>query len=226
MNFVCNVSEDNVRDVPRMKLRLKPFAGKSFSQDILCDTGATRSIMSRSIANKFKLPINTGVKVLLKAANGAYIAVDGITELQVMQGMKVIHILEVAVSPVVSDFIVGCRDLRDMNILPSGFPRIMCNQNEEQVAEVKTIEGELRAELIDKYSDVFSDTLGVKPIKGPLMRIKLKPDADVIPRQCCVPRQVPIHFCAAAAALEEQLIERGVITPVHHPTEWISPAFL
>ena len=78
--------------------------------------------------------------------------------------------------------------------------------------------------LLKEYSDVFSDSLeGRPPMKGPDMRIHMKPMNGEKPLHVCVSRKIPLHCEEAANTLVEDLLKSGVIERVDHPTEWCSP---
>jgi hypothetical protein len=101
---ISNVNTCNL--TPPLFLHPKPIRKPTFRIQVLADTGATRSLISLSTANK----LGGGVKetdVRLSAANGTKIDVAGMTSLQVVKKKQLVHTIVAIVSQNVTQAIVG-----------------------------------------------------------------------------------------------------------------------
>jgi hypothetical protein len=85
--------------------------------------------------------------------------------------------------------------------------------------------GELKIQMLNKCSTVFSDTINKKPVAGTPMKIYLRNDIKITPQKCYVARATPVHQQAAATKLEQELEAAGIIQKVDKPTAWTSPGF-
>ncbi len=54
------------------------------------------------------------------------------------------------------------------------------------------------------------------------MTIHLRNDIPIRQRQATVTRQIPIHLQDSADKVIQDLLDAGIIVPVHEPTEWTS----
>jgi hypothetical protein len=115
MQAVSNVNE-SCRPTPPLCLNLKPVGKPTFRLQVLADTGATRSLISLSTANKHGCEI-TATSICLSAANGTKIDVSGTTSLQVLEKGKRIHTIVAVVSMNVDQTIVGWKDLMAMGVI-------------------------------------------------------------------------------------------------------------
>ena len=207
---------------PRMKVRVKGTAGSPVTINALPDTGATRSIISERTAERYKIartPTATHIRIL--AANGDSMTCAGEAVLRVLKGGEIIHTMRALVVPEIQeDLLIGWQDLKAMGVIPKSFPN-----TETALSAQAEDQQEAAEELLSKFSDTFSDTVGATPMKGEPMRIHLRDDMTVKPRKTLTARQVPVHWREEAQALVNDLLNREIIEPVTHPTEWISPAF-
>jgi hypothetical protein len=184
MQAVSNVTEV-CRPTPPLFLNLKPVGKPTFSLQVLADTGATRSLISLSTANKHGCEI-TATSICLSAANGTKINVSGTTSLQVVEKGKCIHTIVAVVSMNVDQTIVGWKDLMAMGVISPDWPamprqetegRILAADKDEEEKEL----GKLKTHMLNKYSTVFSDTINEKPIAGTPMKIHLRDDIQINP---------------------------------------------
>jgi hypothetical protein len=118
---VSNVN-DFCRPTPPLFLNLKPVEKPTFRLQVLADTGATRSLISLSTANKHGCKIRV-TTICLSAANGTKIDVSGTTSLQVVEKGQRVHTIVAVVSQNVDQTIVGWKDLMAMGIISSDWPR-------------------------------------------------------------------------------------------------------
>jgi hypothetical protein len=116
---VSNVN-DFCRPTPPLFLNLKPVGKPTFALQVLADTGATRSLISLSTANKHGCEISP-TSICLSAANGPKIDVSGTTSLQVDKGKR-IHTIVAVVSMNVDLTIVGWKDLMAMGVIAPDWP--------------------------------------------------------------------------------------------------------
>jgi hypothetical protein len=112
---VSNVN-DFCRPTPPLFLNLKPVGKPTFLLEVLADTGATRSLISLSTANKHGCEISP-TSICLSAANGTKIDVSGTTSLQVVDKGKRIHTIVAVVSMNVDQTIIGWKDLMAMGVI-------------------------------------------------------------------------------------------------------------
>jgi|GEM_PF-2645699 len=81
----------------------------------------------------------------------------------------------------------------------------------------------MKDNIISKFSDVFRDELGEKPMKGPPVHVHLKPGS--VPYRVSIARTIPLRFIEPANTTIEELISKNIIVRCSEPTEWCSPAF-
>jgi hypothetical protein len=126
---------------------------------VLADTGATRSLISLSTANRHRCEI-TATSICLSAANCTKIKVSGTTSLQVVDKGKRIHTIVAVVSMNVDQTIIGWKDLMAMGIISLDWPamprqeaegRILAADKDEEEKEL----GKLKTHVLNKYRTVF-----------------------------------------------------------------------
>jgi len=78
-------------------------------------------------------------------------------------------------------------------------------------------------QILEKYPNVFKDTLDQNPMITEKVHLYLKPNA--VPHRVSAARKIPLRFREPAEACIKELLTKQVITPCHTPTEWCSPAF-
>jgi hypothetical protein len=99
---------------------------------VLADTGATRSLISLSTANRHGCEI-TATSICLSAANGTKIDVSGTTSLQVVDKGKRIHTIVAVVSMNVDQTIIGWKDLMAMGIISPDWPAMPRQEAEGRI---------------------------------------------------------------------------------------------
>jgi hypothetical protein len=108
-NAITEVIECNnvnaCNPMPPLFLHLKPVGKPIFRVKVLADTGARRSLISLSTANKHGCKIRE-TDVRLSAANGTKIDVAGTTSLQVVEKGQLVHTIVAIVSPNITQTIV------------------------------------------------------------------------------------------------------------------------
>ncbi|KAI0230692.1 Retrovirus-related Pol polyprotein from transposon 17.6 [Lamellibrachia satsuma] len=81
----------------------------------------------------------------------------------------------------------------------------------EQIAEHKLPPG-----ILQEYSDLFDNTLGKLPVK---YKITIDPSITPVIRPV---RSVPVALKQKLKSELEVMVEKGIITPVNEPTDWVS----
>ena len=92
------------------------------------DTGCTKTIISRTVADKAGLDWSNETKTILRIANGDRMAVQGITKLDVTaNGVRTE--IEAIISPDIKELmLVSCQDLMSLRTLPQGFPNVTVHE--------------------------------------------------------------------------------------------------
>ena len=180
------------------------------------DTGCTRTILSTSVAKRRKLKVEP-TKSTLVAANGDYMNVDGQVELIAEANGICATINALISSSLNEDALICWKDLQELQIIPRGFPNT--------IVKARTVKSkDNKASLIEEYPDVLSDELSDTPMNtDEPMKIKLK--GNVTPKKVTAARRVPLKYEEEANKVVNELIDKGIITPVDKATDWCSPAF-
>jgi hypothetical protein len=107
---------DFCRPTPPLFLNLKPVGKPTFRLQVLADTGATRSLISLSTANKHGCEIRE-TTICLSAAKGTSIDVLGTMSLQIVEKGQHVHTIVTVVLQNVDQTIVRWKDLMAMVII-------------------------------------------------------------------------------------------------------------
>jgi hypothetical protein len=183
---VSNVN-DFCRPTPPLFLNLKPVGKPTFRLQVLADRGATRSLISLSIANKHRCEI-TVTSICLSAVNATKINVSETTSLQVVEKGRRVHTIITVVYKNVDQTIVGWKDLMVMGIILPDWPAMPQQETEGKILAADKDEeekelGKLKTHMLNKNSTVFSDTINEKPIAGTPMKIHLRDDIQINPQK-------------------------------------------
>ena len=219
---VCRQAAASNIPVPTLDVDLSDVTGKRILANVAAtpDTGATRSIISARLLRGTSVRISKEPIHLYNASNRR-MRVNGSVKLKVFSRHHNKEIsVNAIVSPVMRDsMLISWHDLRSLGAVPEGFPVTSAAGAETRRATEKrdTLEA-----VKGSYPDVLQDTLGDScgTIKGQPMVIELDPDAEVTPLRVSVARPIPIHMTSQANDLVKELLEAGVIVPVHEPTTW------
>ena len=205
-------------DTPRMKVTVQPTTGKRnrFQFDALPDTGATRTIIAKDIAEKHGITYHPTTERLF-AADDNEIACEG-TAVVKIEGHRLKPLISSAIK---SDIILSWHDLVTLGAIPADFPNI----NSVKATKTKK-EDNLIDQLIEDYPDVLSDELPKQPMNGKPMKILLDHSKPIKPKKVTGCKPIPIHYQEEAMELINSLIKDGIIQEVHdETTDWVSPAF-
>ena len=180
------------------------------------DTGATRTVIASDVAAKFGIPVKRGRHERRYTANNGEMNVSGSTVLKAEAGGVKTYIDAIVSEDLKNEILMSWHDLINLGVLPRDFPNhtFLCS----------VTEGDSLDKLKEDFPDVLSDILSAQPMKGPPMKIHLRNDIPVVPLHVCTTRQIPLHQQKEAEDLVSKLVEGGIISPVNHPTDWISHA--
>jgi len=203
-----------------MLVRAKDKSGVPFKHYVLPDSGAMRTIIPYKLMKTYGLKYKNTLETI-RAANNAILPCEGQVDLIIKYGDSKVKI-NALVSSGVSDFLISWYDLIELGILPKTFPEKI-----QPIHQLDKEEEEINAQklqtMLEKFSDVFSDTLKKTPIKGKPVKIHLKDDAK--PKRILTTRKIPAHHEEEAKRIIDQLIKDDVIAKLDTPTDWLSPAF-
>ena len=113
--------------------------------------------------------------------------------------------------------LISCDDLRKLRVIPADFPNGVLSVGQSNKLS------HLKAKLLQRFDSTLSDDLNPEPMKCPPMSIALQENAT--PTCVTTARRVPKHYEPESKRTVAELIDRGIITPVHEATTWCSPAF-
>ena len=202
------------KPTPKISLTFCKAGGGKFSFEVTPDSGATRTVMARNLADKFSVKINKS-NAKLKNASDKYMKVDGEACFRVLG-----HEVSVLISPeVVDEILLSWHDQIALGILPPNFPSLP-----EKIASVDldafTI---LKEKLAAAFPDVLCDQLDPNSsMVGPPMKIHLKDNMPIKPTRLLQARKIPLHIQAASDRCLAALIKAGVLAKVDEPTPWVS----
>ena len=211
---------------PKLLCKVVPYSGDSFEHEVIPDTGATITVVSKKIAKRNNMKITPANQEKLIAADDTPMNVSGITRFTINET----PIRALVSSSVTDDILVCWRDMIRLGIIHPNFPEPQfssCLQVSDPTPEDITSIEARKDKLFEEYADVLCDTLPEKPMKGPLMDIKLRTDLPVKPRFATTTKPLPTHYEEQAKTLVDKLVKDGVVeeVPLDEICPWISPAF-
>ncbi len=199
-----------------------------FSQDKIfhnmatCDTGAIVIVISLDI-QCYKLHVQDTSECLLMA-DGNQMTITGRIFLTVKLPCK--QDRSTTIKALVSlalheEILLPLKDQISLGLLPENFPNHVkvCTSSLKERDSSSDFES-MKSEVSDIFSDDLS-TLSNKSLGGKMM-IHLRNDIPIKQRQATVTWQIPIHLQDSADKVVQDLLDAGIIIPVHEPTEWTS----
>ena len=114
-----------------------------------------------------------------------------------------------------NDILMDWQSLQSLRIIPDNFP--------EQILSKKTSTVKSVDYWVNKYPNVFNNEI-FTPMNGPKMKIQMK-EGPTKPIITNVPRKIPVHLEEQAKAEIDEYVKQGIIEPIEHPTDWVSPSF-
>ena len=185
----------------------------AFYFGITPDTGTTAPLISLDLVRRYGIRFDKSRKPPVVNASNEPMKVAGVAEITFkMNKEKVTR--DVIVSPDMdNEILLDWQSLQGLRIIPMNFP--------EQIK--RTSGWKNRDYWIRKYPAVFNGE-SFDPMNGPKMVIELK-DGPVKPTVTKIPRKIPVHLEDKAHSEIKEYVKLGIIEPVEHPTDWVSPAF-
>ena len=187
-----------------------------FRQPATPDTGCTHTMISRDIANKYKLyKCNTHTTKKLpsmRAANDTKLNITGKLRLLITAPpAKEPTDLEILICDDMQDeMLLAWSDCITMGIIPKNFPQASCKVSRASTAKTEEEEiAEVITELIQEFDDVISDLLSKKPLKGEPMKLHFRDDIEIVPKRVSRARQTPAHLEQPADEALEELIKQA-----------------
>ena len=217
LHHICDFS--GPKPTPKQWMTFKDNNKGSFDYQITPDSGATRTIFSKNILEKYGITFgqNTSNEKLFNASMKP-MTVNGIVQLTANFNGR---------SKVINGLVT--KDLQDI-ILISWYDA----EDLGSISIARNVTRELPSkrfeEIKKKYSSILKNYLSEKPMEGPPMKIHFKKQAianGIYPKKIYTASQTPLHQKAEAdkvlkAALKDKIIEE---VPANEPSEWCSRAF-
>ena len=201
---------------PKIKVILKGKNGTPFKFRALPDTGCTTTVMSEDISKAHGLRIKPCTDKLI-AADDSELDCRGEAELWIDE----VKTRALVSNSLKNEVIIGWPDLKRLGIISPNFPE---RQKTQGVNSISNPVDQLET-VKQKFSDILTDVLPEDAMKGPQMKINLRPNAK--PRRVTTTKAIPLHWQAEADKTLKKLLADGIIEPVpiDEPSEWVSPAF-
>ena len=201
-----------------------------FSADVCPDTGCTYTLFNKDVLRMYGVldqvdmdkPEN--LPSILNASDNVITLCGRIQLLASYQGKETV--IDALVSEETTEEILfSCKDLKGLGIIHKDFPN-RCNAVKYNTEASHTDQKcqELKAMLLEDYSDVFRDDLGERRLEGEPMTIHLSETREIQPKVTYTARPVAKHYQKAAEELIAQLLRDGIIAKVNQATDWVSPA--
>ena len=133
------------------------------------------------------------------------------------------------------DCLISRADLELLERIPQGFPnarvprlrpifRATKPQQAKKTNTCRSVQDNTVDKIYQDYKDIMSDELNPVPMQtGRKMHINMIDNPR--PFKTLIARRVPLRFETEANKTIDDLIAKGVITPVTETTDWCSPAF-
>ena len=130
------------------------------------------------------------------------------------------------------DCLISRTDLELLERIPQGFPNarvprlrpILHPTRVSQDNKCRSVKDDMTDRIYQDYKDIMSDELNPVPMQtGRKMHINMTENSR--PFKTLIARRVPLRFEDEANKTINDLIKKGVITPVTETTNWCSPAF-
>ena len=229
---------------PKVTIKVTPLGpndvrGNTFEYDCIPDSGASKSVCSACCAKAWQLWITSAEQESLKNASNKEMVLVGVSYIEITYkniSLKV-HVL---ITPEIddTDLILSWHDLANLKILSLDLtpdsPTKSCLKKVTEISESNNdlpsndpdfIPDDSSERILSDFSDVISDTLPSKPIKGYQMKIFLD-ESIPIPRMPYIAgRNRPAALEKAAHNQIQDLLKQGIISFADERTDFMHPAF-
>ena len=221
-----NVSSKSVRAVveectdeevmPKLPVKVSHNNG-SFNASALADTGSAVTMMSSKLAAKNHVHIkqdNSPINYV--NINGDPIPTKGLANIT-LSTTKRSAATEAIVASTMDDLLIGCKDLKRLQVIPMTFPINAVNAGNSFQ--------QLKTKIIMEFPKVLSDSLSETSMIGGIpMKIYTK-SGEIKPYKVTTARKIPYHWREKAERAIAKLLDSKRIVPPMEPTEWCVPAF-
>lgn len=165
------------------------------------DTGASLSVINEATYQQLQAPPLRPSECKLRTYTGENIQVLGISEVKVQYGETELYLT--------------------IHVVNGGGPNLMgrdwLSQLKVNLGEIKVVEPEPLGEVLDRFSEVFSDTLGC--LKGEPVKLVVPADAQPTFFKA---RSVPFSLRGKVEEELDNLVAQGIISPVKF-SRWATP---
>jgi hypothetical protein len=228
-------NKDN-QPTPTFKLRCQLAAHKASDQtrkfSILAtpDSGATRTIISADLVEKYRIPTRHTNAKLFSAKEGERMECSRKVKLAVnAPGGPSVNISALVSNDLRHEILVSWHDLIQLGILPAQFPTVVEPETEATAAAATTMEQDVQAADVDKLYEAFADVLREEldehmKVKGPAMKIRFKKGMKVTPVKRLTARTSKFFLRDMEDKLLEKLLKAGVLGRLdgNTVTDWLS----
>ena len=228
------VTRSTTRDGPEIEVLCRQGL-KGFKMRAQADTGTSMGVIPQAIAEENDLFIEKDkkVKLSLTCANGDQVKITGTTNLEV-EYMGNETQTTFLVSPEVEEPLIDLNTLKDLQVIPRGFPHVVANTmkivttsqpTEMSADEISDSNAWLKAEiqkLIVKYQDSVFSKGYLKPMKGPPMKIQFRNNPTMKPFRATTCRAIAAHLAPGYEIAVDKMITKGIIekVPDGEISEW------
>lgn len=227
---------------PRAEIEAHPNEGTSFRLQVLPDTGATETLISHDLVQKFKVPIDETQRRQIKAANGSELRCAGAVYLRLVHLGKYEAHVSAFVTPDIRDqLILSWHNMIPLGMIPSSFPLLpkdvynaranailtTKHNNKDDEDDIFRVEGEKEInQLISCYPTVFDSSAKLKPMTGKPMKIHLNPNVEIVPTFTTAVRNVALANRDKFEAEMDFMQKSDIIEAADEPTDWVSPSIV
>ena len=208
---------------PRIKVKFTLANGTSF--DFLCipDTGATFSLVSARVANKYGIPLQATSERLYTASK-SQMNVAGAA--QIMAKFRDIEVrIDILVSSDLpgSEILLSWKDLERLQAVTIAY-KVSGTKNESNQF---IIENDSESKIKEDFKDILSDKLNSQPMLGDAVTLRFKKGIKVVPHKIYTAPAVPLHLEAEAKKTLQTAVDDGVIAkvPINENSGWCFRSF-
>ena len=198
---VSTISGDKLglaNPTPRTSVKVRSSNGAKFRMKALPDTGCTTTLISDDLRKKYALRSKRSTAKLV-AADDSELDCSGKVEI-LIDNVKTMALVTKSLK---DELIIGWPDLIRLGIISPNFPeRTVHTANKVEHGDTD----EALTKLKQQYKDILTDHLPEDPMKGPQMKIHLKPNAK--PRRVTTTKAIPHHWEEQADATLKKTTSR------------------
>ena len=164
------------------------------------------SVIAKDLARAYGMTVKPAVNEQLLSVDDTAMDVAGYTRIAI----KGVPIKAIVSNSVKDDILIGWRDLIRLDVIPESFPSKVCAATATCSPEESTIAKRQQA-LCEAYPDVLREELPEHALSGTPMRIELRDDMQIKPRQATTCKLTPTHLQEDAKKLLQSLLDDDII---------------